>query len=518
MIVADFLAKLGFRVDDRGLKDFRSSLRREMAETQAQLRGIRNVGIAVGAGLASAAAGIGGILKIAGEFEQSEVAFETLIGNTELAHKTLRDLQDFAAKTPFTIQGVQTSARQLLAVGVGTDKLIPTLKALGDVSAGLSVPMERLVLNFGQVLAQGKLTGRELRDFAVAGVPIREVLAKNLGVTTAEVGDLVSAGKVGFKEVEQAFISMTSEGGRFFDLMIKQSKTLGGLISNLQDFFTILAADIGKQILPEAKAYIRVFLEMINANRQLIKTRVVEFIRATIDVIKEIAFWMVSAGRAVMRMVDAIGGLRNLFIILGLIWAALNINALLFLAAILAIFLIVDDLIVAFQGGDALTSGLVDPLKEAWMWATNLVTPLIDAWKWGMKAVGAFLQMKEMSLLLLPLLGLFEAIKTAIEFSALFIEVLWSGIAKIINGVTSMIGGSSFISSLTSAIGIGPTSELPTPAALLGFGGGGSSATTIAPIINVRPRPGEDEGAAGARVAAQAVRDLERNTETADVQ
>lgn len=91
----------------------------------------------------------------------------------------LAQLSDFAQKTPFELQGVRTNAQQLLGMGVSLENIIPTLKMLGDVSAGLNVPLERLALNYGQVITQGKLTGRELRDFAVAGVPLLEELAKN---------------------------------------------------------------------------------------------------------------------------------------------------------------------------------------------------------------------------------------------------------------------------------------------------------------------------------------------------
>ena len=120
---------------------------------------------------------------------------------------------------------------------------------LGDVSAGLSVPMERLILNFGQVKAQAKLTGRELRDFAVAGVPILDELARNLNKSKSEIQDMVSAGKIGFGEVTEAFKSMTSEGGRFNNLMEEQAKTLLGRISNLKDNFELFLREQGNGLL-----------------------------------------------------------------------------------------------------------------------------------------------------------------------------------------------------------------------------------------------------------------------------
>ncbi len=207
--------------------------------------------VITGIGIAGASA-VGGLVKLAGQFEQTQIAFTTMLGDADQANKLLQELADFATKTPFTITGVEASAKQLLAMGIETDKLIPTLKSLGDISAGLNVPLDRLALNFGQVAIQGKLTGRELRDFAVAGVPLVAELAKNLGVSEAAIAEMVSAGEIGFDDVEMAFTTMTSEGGKFFDLMDAQSKTFLGQVSNIQDSFIKLGRTMGEVFLPSA--------------------------------------------------------------------------------------------------------------------------------------------------------------------------------------------------------------------------------------------------------------------------
>jgi len=203
-------------------------------------------------GIAGAGA-IAGLTKFAGEFEQTTIAFTTMLGSAEEAQVLLQELADFATKTPFTITGVEQNAKQLLAMGIEVDDLLPTLKSLGDLSAGLNVPLNRLALNFGQVRIQGKLTGRELRDFAVAGVPLVAELAKNLNVAESEIAEMVSAGTIGFDDVEKAFTTMTGEGGKFFDLMDKQSETLLGQISNVKDSFIKLARIMGEVFLPAAK-------------------------------------------------------------------------------------------------------------------------------------------------------------------------------------------------------------------------------------------------------------------------
>ena len=215
-------------------------------------KGMLAAGVAVTAvGIAGAKA-IGGLVKLAGQFEMTTVAFTTMLGSGEKAEKMLEDLAKFASKTPFTISGVEQNAKQLLAMGIETEKLLPTLKSLGDISAGLNVPLERVALNFGQVKVQGKLTGRELRDFSVAGIPLIAELAKNLNKAESEIAEMVSAGDIGFADVENAFITMTSEGGKFEDLMDQMSGTLPGKISNIKDSFEILGRNMGEVFLPIA--------------------------------------------------------------------------------------------------------------------------------------------------------------------------------------------------------------------------------------------------------------------------
>lgn len=186
------------------------------------------------------------IAMVRGEFQQLEVAFRTMLGNKILADQMMSDVVEFAAITPFELSEVASGAKSLLAFGVAAKDILPTLKSLGDVSAGLSVPIERLILNFGQVKTQAQLTGRELRDFNIAGVPLISELAKNLGVAEEKISEMVSAGNIGFEDVAKAFQTMTQEGGRFANLMYEQSKTITGQVSNLKDAWNQMLNEIGK--------------------------------------------------------------------------------------------------------------------------------------------------------------------------------------------------------------------------------------------------------------------------------
>jgi tape measure domain-containing protein len=196
------------------------------------------------------------VVKLAWDLEQAKIAFTTMLWSAEKANDLLEDLSKFASKTPFDLVWVRQNAKQLLAMGIASKDLLPTLKALWDVSAWLSVPLERLALNYWQVIAQGKLTGRELRDFTVAWVPILEQLAQQLGKTTTEIQWMISAWKISSQMVVQAFQEMSSWTGRFADLMWKQSETLQGKWSNLKDNVNLLWEKIGTALLPVLSKWI----------------------------------------------------------------------------------------------------------------------------------------------------------------------------------------------------------------------------------------------------------------------
>ncbi len=188
----------------------------------------------------------GEIFRVRSEFQALQVSFETMLGSKAKADALMSQVVEFASKTPFQLSEVAGGTKSLLAYRIEQEKIIPTLKALGDVSAGLNVPIQRLILNYGQVKTATKLTGRELRDFNMAGVPLIAELSKNLNKSQNDINAMVSAGKIGFKEVEEAFRTMSSEGGQFANLMDKQSQTLQGRYSNLQDNIEKMFNELGK--------------------------------------------------------------------------------------------------------------------------------------------------------------------------------------------------------------------------------------------------------------------------------
>lgn len=186
------------------------------------------------------------MVAVRSEFQQLEISFGTMLKSKEKANALMAQLTDLAAKTPFGLQEVSEGAKRLLAFQVPAQEVTETLRRMGDVAAGLGVPMGQLIHVYGQVKAQGKLMTNDLYQFMNAGIPIIAELSKVVGKSETEIKDMVSAGKIGFPEVQAVIKNMTSEGGLFFNLMAEQSKSLGGQISNLQDNFDQMLNEIGK--------------------------------------------------------------------------------------------------------------------------------------------------------------------------------------------------------------------------------------------------------------------------------
>nr|DAI59815.1 MAG TPA: tail tape measure protein [Caudoviricetes sp.] len=184
---------------------------------------------------------------IRGEFQQFEIAFETMLGSGQKAKAMISDLAKLAATTPFDMKGVVNGAKQLLAYGFAANEITETMRRLGDVSAGLGLNLQDLTWLYGTTMVQGRLFTRDLMQFTGRGIPLTEELAKQFGVTKDKVSELVTAGKVGFPEVKKAIESLTNEGGKFGGLMEKQSHSITGQISNIQDTIEMAINDLGTQ-------------------------------------------------------------------------------------------------------------------------------------------------------------------------------------------------------------------------------------------------------------------------------
>lgn len=221
-------------------------------KTQEQTRqmdtSFKNLSIGI-AGYFSAQALMGftrELINVRGEFQKTEIAFTTMLKSKEKANELMGQMVDLSAKTPFGLNDVTEGAKRLLAFQVPAEQVAETLTRMGNIAAGLGVPMGQLIHVYGQVKAQGKIMTNDLYQFMNAGIPILSELGKVLGKSEAEIKDMVSAGKIGFPEVQAVIKNMTDEGGLFFNLMEEQSKTLSGKVANLEDAFDQMLNKIGE--------------------------------------------------------------------------------------------------------------------------------------------------------------------------------------------------------------------------------------------------------------------------------
>lgn len=199
------------------------------------------------AGAWSAKEVVSSLVKIRGEFQQLEVTFSSFLGSEQKASVLMSQITETAAKTPFGLQELASGAKQLLAYGESAEKVNGTLIRLGDIASGLSMPLGDLVYLYGTTMTQGRLYTQDLNQFLGRGIPMIQGLADVMGVAEREVKGLVEEGKVGFPEVQKVIENLTNEGGKFGGLMEKQSHTIAGQISNIEDAFDMMFNEIGQQ-------------------------------------------------------------------------------------------------------------------------------------------------------------------------------------------------------------------------------------------------------------------------------
>ena len=205
----------------------------------------------IGAALAGGAAAMGvGVKAVtsAANFEQTKVAFATLIGDAAKAEQTLAKLRQLGAETPFEFPELADAGRKLIAFGESADTVPETLRRIGDVSAGIQAPIGEIAEIYGKARVQGRLFAEDVNQLTGRGIPIIGELARQFGVNESQVRKLVESGQVGFPQIEKAFIDMTSKGGKFAGMMEMQSKTTSGLFSTLKDSFNEVFLALGTPI------------------------------------------------------------------------------------------------------------------------------------------------------------------------------------------------------------------------------------------------------------------------------
>lgn len=187
------------------------------------------------------------IVKVRSEMQSLNISFETLLGNKDAADKMFGELKSFAVQTPLLLKDLAGGAQTMLGFNIEAEKVIPTLKAIGDISMGDSQRFQSLTLAFSQMSATGKLMGQDLLQMINAGFNPLTVMAEKTGKSISQLKDEMSAGAISSEQVAQAFMDATAEGGKFHGMLEKQSKGLKGMISNFEGAVDDMFNNLGEQ-------------------------------------------------------------------------------------------------------------------------------------------------------------------------------------------------------------------------------------------------------------------------------
>ena len=198
----------------------------------------------------------GGILNMgiasvqaAAQMRQYEIAFQTMLKSAEAGTQMLRDLQQFAAETPFDVPGVVSAGQQLMAFGFKAEEIIPMLTNLGDAASGLGLGTEgvsRLAYALGQMQTSGKLNAQDMMQLTSAGISAWDMLAQAAGKTVAEMKDLCSKGAIDSKAAVQTIVAGMNE--QFGGMMAKTSDEVSGLLANIEETAGNTSAAVGKYL------------------------------------------------------------------------------------------------------------------------------------------------------------------------------------------------------------------------------------------------------------------------------
>lgn len=214
---------------------------------------LKGLGTKLTIGLTLPIVALGGAsLKAAADFEKMQEQLSIMLGSAEKGKKMFNDITKFASQTPLETKDIMQATNTMLSFGLASDKVLTYQRQLGDIAGGNAERFRALSLAFSQASSAGKLQGQDLMQMINAGFNPLEQIAKRTGQTVGYWKEQMSKGKVTIDMVTQAMEDATSQGGRYYNMMQKMSKTAGGQLSTLQDNWNMTLANFGKEILPLA--------------------------------------------------------------------------------------------------------------------------------------------------------------------------------------------------------------------------------------------------------------------------
>ena len=248
MVIEELFTRLGFQVDPKGID-----------KAKQALTGFKTFvgGLALGAGFTMLAkTGI----EAAMTMEGLNAEFKVMTGSAERAAAVIKEISDFAERTPFDKLGLSRAAKTLMAFGLQSEKVVPTLKMLGDIAGADQNKLNGLALVFGQIQSTGRLMGQDLLQLINQGFnPLTEI-SKQTGMSVADLKKAMEKGAISADMVTLAFKSATSAGGLFYGNLEAQSQTLQGRISTLKDNFVTALQNMAEAFLPLLKSGVDVLI------------------------------------------------------------------------------------------------------------------------------------------------------------------------------------------------------------------------------------------------------------------
>lgn len=324
-VIEEFVARLGWDVDDRDLRRFKKSVTGLKSTFSNVGRHVRNVLFGAG-GLAYGFNRLMGSFRM---FEDAEAAFTPMVGGAEQAAMMVERLNQAAATTPYQFGQLSDVASQLLVtMGGDIDKTIDRMLMLGDTARGQSDKLRRITLGYNKALLKQRVDMESLNIIVENGVPVLNEMAAATGKSTKQILEMVSKGGLKVEDLTASFKRLTSEGGMFYKGMDIASKTLSGRISTFWDNIKIAAAGLGKAFAPALKATViemtdlsKAAAKWAKANEGLIKSKFESFLKSVRNLMKDIRDF----GRRVYETIQRMGGLANVFKMLAIAVAAVKL-------------------------------------------------------------------------------------------------------------------------------------------------------------------------------------------------
>lgn len=322
-----------------------------MGKLGGAMKAVSTIGLTIGAGVIASQLMMFSTssVKLAASAEQTRTSLEVMLGSAEKAQSVIGTLNQFSIKTPYNPAEVENAGKQFLAFGVKAENLESTLTTVGNVASGVGMDFNELASIYGKNLTQGVVQTEDLMQLAGRGIPIYEQMAKVFGVNTDQIKHLASTGQIKFEHLQQAFMSMTSEGGKYFGMMDKQSQTAIGLWSTMTGNVDELKKQFGNLLLDALKPLLEWFTDGESGMYRLKAAMII--LSVMIGAVFVVAVYAaVAANWAFMVSFFAA------------FWPVIVI-ALAVAAAIGIIILIINDLYVFFTGGDSVFGSVLNAIK-----------------------------------------------------------------------------------------------------------------------------------------------------------